>query len=326
MIQVGCDAEINTPSLRVFKEPIFKNAQLLNELAKPRGVSIWGVTKGLCGDCEIGHIFMAGGCRGLADSRLANIYKLSRSGMKCDFLLLRSPAPQEAGEELDHIKPIEGRPTHMMLHLVIPVALLIIISVGSFFILGGVKILEAFFVVIAYQAILMSVGGYFKSVRDFMEVTTNGIKAVMPAVFILALAYCINTISKGLGAQQFVIDATKGWMTPTLLPAITFFTGACISFFTGTSWGTYALLVPLSMPIAFSLSGGEAGRVVLVTIASIMGGGVFGDHCSPVSDTTCLSSFGAASDHMDHVVTQLPYALSCALASLILYLALGATT
>jgi Na+/H+ antiporter NhaC len=112
-------------------------------------------------------------------------------------------------------------------------------------------------------------------------------------------------------------------MTPTLLPAITFFTGACISFFTGTSWGSFALLVPLSVPIAFNLSGGEASQVVLITVASIMGGGVFGDHCSPVSDTTCLSSFGAASDHMDHVVTQLPYALACAFVSIILYLALG---
>lgn len=237
--------------------------------------------------------------------------------------VLRDGATPLAGAELDQIKPIEGKPTHMMLHLAVPVALLIIISVGSFFILGGVKILEAFFVVIAYQAILMGFGGYFKSVRDFMEVITNGIKAVMPAVFILSLAYCINTISKSLGAQQFVIDATMGWMTPTMLPAITFFTGACISFFTGTSWGTYALLVPFSMPIAFSLSGGETSQLVLVTIASIMGGGLFGDHCSPVSDTTCLSSFGAASDHMDHVMTQLPYALACALVSIILYCVLG---
>jgi predicted amino acid racemase len=73
----------------------------LNKLAKSRGVSIWGVTKGLCGDHEIGRIFMDGGCQGLADSRLANIYKLSRSGMKCDFLLLRSPAPREAGEAVE---------------------------------------------------------------------------------------------------------------------------------------------------------------------------------------------------------------------------------
>jgi Na+/H+ antiporter NhaC len=237
--------------------------------------------------------------------------------------VLRDGATPLAGEELGHIKPIEGKATHMLLHLVIPVLMLIVISVGTFFVLGGVKILEAFFIVISYQAILMSIGGYFKSVRDFMEVATNGIKAVMPAVFILALAYCINTISKSLGAQQFVIEATRSWMTPTLLPAITFFTGACISFFTGTSWGTYALLVPLSLPIAFNLSGGESSQVVLVTIASIMGGGVFGDHCSPVSDTSCLSSFGAASDHMDHVMTQLPYAFVCAGASLVLYLAIG---
>ncbi|MDR3254570.1 MAG: hypothetical protein LBT31_03250 [Synergistaceae bacterium] len=238
--------------------------------------------------------------------------------------VLRDGATPLAGEELDNIKPIQGKPTHMFLHLVVPVTMLIVISVGSFFVLGGVKILETFFIVITYQAILLSLGGYFENIRDFMSVVTNGIKSVLPAIFILALAYCINTISKSLGAQQFVIDATQQWMNSLLLPSITFFAGACISFFTGTSWGTYALLVPLSLPIAFNLSGGEVSTIVLVTIGSIMGGGVFGDHCSPLSDTTCLSSFGAASDHMDHVITQLPFALVCAGASILLYLLLGA--
>lgn len=213
----------------------------------------------------------------------------------------------------------------MFLHLVIPVAMLITIGVGTFIILGSVKILEAFFAVVMYQSVVMWIGGYFTSIKDFITTATNGIKAVLPAIFILALAYCINTISKGLGAQQYVIDLTKNWMTPAMLPAITFLAGACISFFTGTSWGTYAILVPFSVPMALNLSGGEIAPIVLVTVSAIMGGGVFGDHCSPVSDTTCLSSFGAASDHMDHVITQLPYAVLFAGMAFIMFVVVGMT-
>lgn len=237
--------------------------------------------------------------------------------------VIRDGATPLTGEELDFIKPISGKPTHMVLHLVIPVLMLITISVGTFFILGSVKILEAFFVVVMYQSVVMWIGGYFTSVKDYITTATNGIKAVLPAIFILALAYCINTISKSLGAQEYVIELTKSWMTPTMLPAITFLTGAAISFFTGTSWGTYAILVPFSVPMALNLSGGEITPIVLITVSAIMGGGVFGDHCSPVSDTTCLSSFGAASDHMDHVMTQLPYALMCAGISFVGFLVMG---
>lgn len=250
--------------------------------------------------------------------------KKAEERAKNEGKVIRDGATPLAGPELDEIKPIPGKPTHMVLHLVIPVVMLIAIAVGTFFTLHSVKILEAFFVVVMYQSIVLSIGGYFRSVKDFVDTATAGVKAVLPAIFILALAYCINTISKSLGAQQFIIEVTKAWMTPALLPAITFLAGACISFFTGTSWGTYALLVPFSIPVAFGLSGGAISPIVFLTVGSIIGGGVFGDHCSPVSDTTCLSSFGAACDHMDHVSTQLPYALMCAVISFVLYIAIGA--
>jgi len=112
-------------------------------------------------------------------------------------------------------------------------------------------------------------------------------------------------------------------MTTGLLPVATFVTGALISFFTGTAWGTYAIITPLVMPVALNLSGGAVSSVVLLTVGAIVGGGVFGDHCSPVSDTTCLSSFGAGSDHIDHVMTQLPYAIVCGLAACVLFVVLG---
>jgi Na+/H+ antiporter NhaC len=237
--------------------------------------------------------------------------------------VIRDGATPLTGEEMDLIKPIPDKKVNLFVFLVVPVLIVIGIALGTFMILGSTKILEAFFAAVMFQAVAMSFGGYFKGVKDGMDVAVNGIKAVLPAILILALAYCINTISKSLGAQQFIISLTQNWMTAGMLPVITFITGALISFFTGTSWGTYAILTPFVLPVAMNLSGGDINSVVLATVGAVVGGGLFGDHCSPVSDTTCLSSFGAASDHMDHVATQLPYALTAAALSAVLFVVLG---
>ena len=133
----------------------------------------------------------------------------------------------------------------------------------------------------------------------------------------------MNTISKTLGAQDYIISVTSVWMKSWMLPAISFLTAGLISFFTGTSWGSYAIVIPFVMPIAFGLSNGELTSFVLLTLGALVGGGLFGDHCSPVSDTTCLSSFGAGSDHIDHVTTQLPYAVSAAVLAGIMFVVLG---
>jgi Na+/H+ antiporter NhaC len=237
--------------------------------------------------------------------------------------VIRDGATPLTGEEMDLIKPIPDKKVNLFVFLVVPVLIVIGIALGTFMILGSTKILEAFFAAVMFQAVAMSFGGYFKGVKDGMDVAVNGIKAVLPAILILALAYCINTISKSLGAQQFIISLTQNWMTAGMLPVITFITGALISFFTGTSWGTYAILTPFVLPVAMNLSGGDINSGVLATVGAVVGGGLFGDHCSPVSDTTCLSSFGAASDHMDHVATQLPYALTAAALSAVLFVVLG---
>lgn len=244
---------------------------------------------------------------------------------KNDGKVLRDGATPLTGEEMDLIQPVDGKKANILVYLVVPVLIVIGVALGTFFIMGSTKILEAFFTAVIYQTIAMSLGGYFKSVKDGMDVAVNGIKAVLPAILILALAYCINTISKALGAQQFIISMTENWMTSGMLPVITFLTGAMISFFTGTSWGTYAILTPFVVPIAMSLSGGTVDAVVLSTIGAVVGGGLFGDHCSPVSDTTCLSSFGAGADHMDHVSTQLPYAMVAGGLACALFVAIGMT-
>ena len=128
----------------------------------------------------------------------------------------------------------------------------------------------------------------------------------MPAIIILALSYSINELSKEMGTAYFIIEITSGWMTAVVLPALTFVIAAVIAFSTGTSWGTFAIVMPIAVPLAFGFSGGVINTLVLATISAVAGGGVFGDHCSPLSDTTILASTGAAADHLDHVKTQAP--------------------
>jgi Na+/H+ antiporter NhaC len=126
-----------------------------------------------------------------------------------------------------------------------------------------------------------------------------------------------------MGTAQYIIDNSREWLNPGWLPVLVFIISAFVSFATGTSWGTFAIIIPVAVPLAFEFSGGQVSSLVLATVAACAGGGVFGDHCSPLSDTTVLSSLGSACDHMDHVKTQLPYALVVAAAASLVYLAIG---
>ena len=108
-------------------------------------------------------------------------------------------------------------------------------------------------------------------------------------------------------------------MTGSTLLIMTFLITAIISFSTGTSWGAYAMTIPVVLPLAYELTGGQITPLIYQTIAAIAGGGIFGDNASPVSDTTVLSSVGAGSDHIDHVITQLPYALLIGTISIVFY-------
>ena len=224
--------------------------------------------------------------------------------------------------ELDNIKPKEGFKPNIVLHFLIPAIIIICTTIGTYVVMGSAKTLEAFVLAVTYQAIVLLIQKAF-NIREMIQVATEGIKSVVSAMLILSLAYCINAISQSLGTANFVISVTESWMTPATLLALTFAVCAFISFFTGTSWGVYAIMIPMAMPLAFNMAGGVEGSLVYAEIAAVMGGGAFGDHCSPLSDTTILSSLGAGSDHVDHVKTQLPYALSVAVLCLIGYIIIG---
>ena len=237
--------------------------------------------------------------------------------------VLRDGATPLTGKEMDLIKPISKEKTSLLLFFIVPVLIIIGISVGSFIVVKSPKILEAFFAAVIYMAIAMSIGRYFENVKDGMNVAINGIKAILPAILILAMAYSINSISRTLGAQTFIIHITKPWLDSFLLPVIAFITGSIISFFTGTAWGTYAIIIPLVLPVSMEFSNNTLQPLVFLTVGAVISGGIMGDHCSPVSDTTCLSSLGAGSDHIDHVTTQLPYALLSGVLAAMMYLVLG---
>ena len=162
-----------------------------------------------------------------------------------------------------------------------------------------------------------------KTVQPFLE----GMNHMFLPALILVFAWTLNSVLKELETAASLVALLGGAMPAGLLPVLTFALGAVISFSTGTSWGTMAILMPLVIPLGYGLaeaSGIEAHGLIVTTIGAVLAGAVFGDHCSPISDTTIVSSFSSGCDAMAHVRTQLPYAFAAAvIAVLIGYLPTG---
>lgn len=235
--------------------------------------------------------------------------------------VLRDGAVPLVGEELDELSSGNSKvKANIFTDFIVPILIIVVMAIVTYITKGGVKILECFIVTVFYQAIVLSIRHVFTGIKDMMDTAIKGMKSVMSATLILALAYCINTITKSMGASEFIMEATAGWMTPALFIAMTFVVGAVMAFFTGSSWGTFAICIPLAVPIAYSFTGNELGILVYAAVGAVVSGGLFGDHCSPVSDTTVLSSLGAACDHIDHVKTQLPFAFLSAGISIVIWL------
>lgn len=155
--------------------------------------------------------------------------------------------------------------------------------------------------------------------RQLMNEGFKGVAEILPLVAILLLSIALGASVKELGTGEFISGLVADYLPLWSVPAVIFIAGAFASFTTGTSWGTFALLVPIAMPIALNL-----GLPPALVLSAVLGGGVFGDHCSPVSDTTAVSSLAAGCDILDHVRTQLPYALACGGFTIIAYLIAGA--
>ena len=182
---------------------------------------------------------------------------------------------------------------------------------------GSSAVLYAVTSSILVAMVLYRVQGIMK-IRKMIELILKGISELMPLALLMMLAFAISHVCNELGTGAYVAGITEGWLSPQLLPVIVFVLSSFIAFSTGTSWGTFAIMISIALPMAQI----HDANLYLV-IAATMGGGVFGDHCSPISDTSIISSMASASDHIDHVRTQLPYALVTGLATALIYLILG---
>jgi Na+/H+ antiporter NhaC len=172
-------------------------------------------------------------------------------------------------------------------------------------------------------AIVMAVSQRILSLKESLSSMIAGMRSMMMAMIILSLAWSIGSVCKELETANYIVKMCSGVITPGMLPALTFIMAALISFATGSSWATMAILIPIIIPIAHQIGMTNAFvdngsmHTLVTSLSSILAGAVFGDHCSPISDTTIMSSMSAGIDHIDHVRTQLPYAVTVAVVGLL---------
>jgi Na+/H+ antiporter NhaC len=244
-----------------------------------------------------------------AERRAAETGELIRAGAK----------PLVSDGDDSAFAEVEGQKPSLLLELLTPVLLLVGVGAWSLIATGAVKIVEAFMLANVWLFVVLGIKGRVHGIAETGDIIVAGTKSVMAALLIIALAYSLNAVTTELGAGRFIVEQFTSGLSPNSLVVIAFLLTAAISFSTGTSWGAYAMMMPVALPVTFELTGGDISPLVYQTVAAIAGGGIFGDHASPVSDTTVLSSVGAGSDHIDHVVTQLPYALVVAAITAVLY-------
>jgi Na+/H+ antiporter NhaC len=183
----------------------------------------------------------------------------------------------------------------------------------------------------SFIAIGMALFQKLLSLDESILAWVGGVKAMILAALILILAWSIGNICTDLKTADYVILISERYLSAHFIPVISFVMAALISFATGTSWGVMAILMPIVIPMAhllpqadISISIAQQQAIFLSTIASVLAGATFGDHCSPISDTTIMSSMASGADHIDHVRTQLPYALLGGLISILIgYLPVG---
>lgn len=169
-------------------------------------------------------------------------------------------------------------------------------------------------VVAAFQFLLQKKS----SVKSVIDHALKGMEPMLAMAGLMVLAFAMGDLCKLLGTGNYIASVAGNIVSPAVIPAVIFVIGGFIAFSTGTSWGTFAIMIPIVVPLAEA-----TGANVYMGIAAVMGGGVFGDHCSPISDTTLLASMSSGSDHIEHVRTQLPYALLAGGVAIVLYILLG---
>jgi len=225
-----------------------------------------------------------------------------------------------ASEELATADVVEGYQPALVDFLA-PIGVLLAVSIVPWLMGGSVRIFEAFGLALVTSVVVSALRGM--KLLDAFDAMLNGIKGVTVGAVILGLAVTLAGVSESLGTSHFIIEAVADQLRqmPYILPAIMMLICMLVAFSIGSSWGTYAVIFPIALPLAYAIS--PDPFFFTLNFGAIMGGAVFGDQCSPISDTTILSSLACGSDLMDHVTTQLPLALAAAGISMLLYLGLA---
>ena len=240
----------------------------------------------------------------------------------------REGAEPMAAEELTELRiPEDYEPS--LIDFFGPIGTLLAVAVVpfvvTFYIQGNrespsLPIAEAFMLaVLAGMAIALARG---MKLREVMDGFISGCKGVTIGALVLALAVTLKSVADSLGTADYVMQTVGPWVNPVALPAVLLAVTMFVAFSTGTSWGTYAVLFPVAMPLAWSVHPDPA--FLTLCFAAVTGGSVFGDQCSPISDTTILSSVATGCDLMDHVMTQLPMAMMAAAGAAAVYTVLAA--
>lgn len=267
---------------------------------------------------------------------------LAFTGMEYGPMAIHEKNAKEKGDIFSGMKDYantaaeNGNPNGKIIDLILPIAVLIVSCVigmiysGRFF--EGVNFVDAFSnsdasigLMLGSSVALIITVIYFlirRSIKfkEIAESIPEGFKSMVPAILILTFAWSLKAMTDSLGAKEFVETVVKGsaGSFQAFLPAIVFLIGIFLAFATGTSWGTFGILIPITLAV-FPLD----NPLGVICVSACMAGAVCGDHCSPISDTTIMASAGAQCNHVTHVSTQLPYAMTVAAVSFVCYVIAG---
>ena len=239
-------------------------------------------------------------------------------------------SPLSGGSKL---KVLEDAP-QKSINMIVPIVVLFFVSIFGMWYTGGGTSAESFTAAIsdadamtallwgAMFAVIVSIFMYkaqgIGTLADMMDAFIDGARMMVLANLILISAWSIGSVCSDIGTAAYVVKSVEGIISPFLLPVVIFLVCNVISFSTGTSWGTMAIAMPIAIPLAIALDVN-----LPLAISAVLTGSVMGDHCSPLSDTTIMSSMFSGSDHIDHVKTQIPYALTAAGVAVLGYLVAG---
>lgn len=238
----------------------------------------------------------------------------------------KASASPATGSHEDEIRAREDIP-HRAINALLPIVVLVAGVIGGMFLTGSGETLRQIVgsadpyksliwgsMLGGLTAAALSLTQRVLSLSEVVESWYQGARGMLYAIFILVLAWALSGVTDALGTAHFLVELIGDRLHPGLMPTLVFVLAAATAFATGSSWGTMGILLPLMVPLSWALmvSHGMAGEdltVLYATVAAVLGGAVWGDHCSPISDTTILSSMASRCDHIEHVRTQLPYAL-----------------